>query len=175
MSMSTASIPVFEISLNALSALLDKAEAYAQAKGIDPAVLLNSRLFPNMFAFSQQVQIACDQAKNGSARLADTDPPKYEDNEKTIAELKARIAKTVAFVKSLDAKKIDDSADREIIFPLGPSIKGHMKGADYLHHFALPNFYFHVTTAYEATVASRSGSLTSSVPSQSERRETRHL
>ena len=147
MSMSTASIPVFEIGLNALSALLDKAEAYAEAKSIDPTVLLNARLFPDMFALIRQVQSACDQAKNGGARLAGMDPPSYEDNEKTIAELKARIAKTVAFVKTLDAKKIDESAAHEVTFPLGPN-KGHMKGADYLNHFVLPNFYFHVTTAY---------------------------
>ena len=149
MSMSTASIPVFEIGLNALSALLDKAEAYAEAKSIDPTVLLSARLFPNMFALTRQVQSACDAAKNGGARLAGIDPPSYEDNEKTIAELKARIAKTVAFVKSLDTKNIDESADREITFPLGPSIKGHMRGVDYLNHFVLPNFYFHVTTAYD--------------------------
>ena len=147
MSMSNASIPVFEIGLNALSAILDKAEAHAKAKTIDPTVLLNARLFPDMFAFTRQVQSACDQAKNGGARLAGLDPPKYEDNEKTIAELKARIAKTLAFAKTLDAKKIDDSADREITLPLGAN-KGRMKGADYLNHFAVPNFYFHVTTAY---------------------------
>jgi uncharacterized protein len=149
MSMSNASIPVFEISLNALSALLDKAEAYAQGKKIDPTALLNARLFPDMFALTRQVQSACDQAKNGAARLAGIDPPRYEDNEKTIAELKARIAKTVAFVKTVDAKKIDESADREITFPLGATNKGHMKGADYLNHFVLPNFYFHLTTAYD--------------------------
>ena len=114
MSISNASIPVFEVGLNALSAILDKAEAYAEAKTIDPTVLLNARLFPDMFAFTRQVQSACDQAKNGGARLAGLDPPKYEDNEKTIAELKARIAKTIAFVKTLDAKMIDASADREI-------------------------------------------------------------
>ncbi len=148
MSMSNASIPVFEIGLNALSVLLDKAEAYAEAKRIDPTALLNARLFPDMFAFTRQVQSACDQAKNGGARLAGVDPPRYEDNEKTIAELRARITKTVAFVKTLDAEKIDESADREITFPLGPN-KGHMKGADYLNHFAVPNFYFHVTTAYD--------------------------
>jgi hypothetical protein len=147
MSMSTA-IPVFEVGLNALSALLDKAEAYAEEKSIAPSVLLDARLFPDMFALTQQVQSACDQAKNGCARLAGIDPPSYEDNEKTIPELKARIARTVAFVKTLDAKKIDESADREITFPLGPN-KGHMKGADYLNHFAVPNFYFHVTTAYD--------------------------
>jgi hypothetical protein len=146
--MYNAAIPTFEISLNALSAILGKAEAYAEAKKVDPTVLLTARLFPDMFAFARQVQAACDQAKNGGARLAGMEPPKYEDNEKTIAELKARIAKTVAFIKTLDAKKIDASADREITFPLGPN-KGHMKGADYLNHFVLPNFYFHLTTAYD--------------------------
>lgn len=148
MSLSSVSVPVFEIGLNALSALLDKAEAYAESKSIDPAVLLNTRLFPDMFTLARQVQSACDQAKNGSARLAGIDPPRYEDNETTMADLRARIAKTLAFVKTLDAKRIDDSADREITFPLGPS-KGHMKGVDYLHHFAMPNFYFHFTTAYD--------------------------
>jgi uncharacterized protein len=148
MSMSNACIQVFEIGLNALSAVLDKAAAYAEAKSIDPAVLLNARLFPDMFAFTRQVQSACDQAKNGGARLAGIEPPSYEDNEKTIAELKARISKTVAFVKTLDAKKINESAEREITFPLGPN-QGHMKGADYLNHFVLPNFYFHLTTAYD--------------------------
>jgi len=149
MSMSTASIPVFEIGLNTLSALLDKAEAYAGAKSIDAAVLLGTRLFPNMFPLARQVQVACDQAKNGSSRLAGIDPPVFEDNEKTVAELKARIARTIAFVKTLDAGKIDGSADREITFPLGPTNKGHMKGADYLNHFVLPNFYFHLATAYD--------------------------
>lgn len=148
MSMSNASVPVFEIGLNALSAILDKAETYAKAKSIDPAVLLGARLFPDMFALARQVQSACDQAKNGGARLAGIDPPRYEDNEKTIAELKARIAKTIAFLRTLDAGKIDESADREITLPLGPN-RGHMKGADYLNHFALPNFYFHLTTAYD--------------------------
>jgi hypothetical protein len=146
--MSNGSIQVFEVGLNALSAILDKTETYAKAKSIDPTVLLNARLFPDMFAFTRQVQSACDQAKNGGARLAGIEPPSYEDNEKTIADLKARIFKTVAFVKTLDAKKINESAEREITFPLGPN-QGHMKGADYLNHFVLPNFYFHVTTAYD--------------------------
>lgn len=149
MSMSNASIPAFEIGLNALSALLDKAEAHAEAKRIDPTVLLSARLFPDMFALTRQVQSACDQAKNGGARLAGIDPPRYEDNEKTIAELRTRIAKTVAFVKALDAKRIDAAADREITFPLGPNNKGHMRGVDYLNHFVVPNFYFHLTTAYD--------------------------
>jgi uncharacterized protein len=146
-SMSQASLPVFETGLAALSANLDKAEAYAAAKKFDPAVLLQSRLAPDMFALARQVQVATDQARNGSARLASVEPQAYEDNETTIAQLKARIAKTLAFLKTLDAKQIDAAADREITFPLGPA-KGHMKGADYLNHFVLPNFYFHITAAH---------------------------
>ena len=145
--MSQASVPVFEIGLNALSAVLDKAAAHAAAKKIDPAVLLGWRLAPDMFALAKQVQVACDQAKNGMARLAGVEPPKFEDNETTIDQLKARLAKTVALLKTLDAKAIDASADREITFPLGPN-KGVMKGADYLNHFVLPNFYFHLTASY---------------------------
>src|ERR1700681_4455607 len=103
-SMSKASLPVFEISLNALSAILDKAEAHAAAKKIDPSVLLSSRLSPDMLPLTRQVQIATDQAKNGSARLAGVEPPSYEDKETTLAELKARLAKTIAYVKTLDAK-----------------------------------------------------------------------
>jgi hypothetical protein len=147
MSMSSAAIPSFEITLNALSRLLDKAEAHAAAKKYDAANLLNSRLAPDMFALTRQVQAACDQAKNGAARLSGIDPPKFEDNEKTIPELKERIARTLAFVKTVDRKAIDESADRTITLPLGPK-KGEMKGADYLNHFVLPNFYFHATTAY---------------------------
>lgn len=147
MSMSNGSIPVFEVGLNALSALLDKAAAHAEAKRIEPAVLLNARLFPDMFPFTRQVQTVCDQAKNGGARLAGIDPPRYEDTETTIPELKARVAKTLAFVKTLDAGSIDAAASREISFPLGPRT-GRMKGADYLNFFVLPNFHFHLATAY---------------------------
>jgi len=147
-SLSQASLPVFEIGLNALSGVLDKVAAFAAAKKIDPAVLLGYRLAPDMFALTRQVQVACDQAKSGAARLAGVEPPKFEDNEATIDQLKERIAKTVAFVKGLDSKAIDNSVDREITFPLGPTNKGHMKGCDYLNHFVLPNFYFHLTASY---------------------------
>src|SRR5215211_1184065 len=116
-SMSQASLPVFEIGLNALSAVLDKASAHAAAKKIDPAVLLAWRLAPDMFSLVRQVQVTSDQAKNGAARLA----------------------KTVAFLKTLDPKAIDAAGDREITFPLGPTNKGHMKGDDYLNHFVLPD------------------------------------
>jgi hypothetical protein len=145
--MSKASLPVFEIVLAALSAILGKAEGYAAVKKIDPSVLLGMRLAPDMFALTRQVQVVCDQAKNGSARLAGVEPPKFEDNETTIEQLKARVDKTIAFLKTLDGKAIDASADRDITFPLGPK-KAEMKGYDYLNHFMLPNFYFHATAAY---------------------------
>jgi hypothetical protein len=145
--MSQASLPVFEIGLNAITAVLDKAAAHAAAKKIDMAVLLGWRLAPDMFPLTRQVQIICDQAKNGSARLAGIDPPKFEDTETTLEQIKERIAKTIAFLKTLDKAAIDASSEREIIFPLGAN-KAQMKGADYLNHFVLPNFYFHLTTAY---------------------------
>lgn len=147
LTMSQASIPVFEIGLNALSAVLDKAAAHAAAKKIDPSVLLGWRLAPDMFGLARQVQVACDQAKNGVARLAGVEPPKFEDTETTIDQFKERIAKTVAFLKTLDAQAIDGSVDREITFPVGPN-RGQMNGADYLNHYVLPNFYFHRTAAY---------------------------
>jgi hypothetical protein len=147
-SMSKACIPALETGLNALSGVLDKAQAFATAKKVEPSVLLASRLAPDMFALTRQVQVASDLAKNGAARLAGVEPPRYEDNETTIDQLKARLAKTVAFIKTLDPNKIDGAGDREITFPLGPNNKGHMKGDDYLNHFVLPNVYFHLTAAY---------------------------
>jgi len=147
-SMSKASLPALELGLTALSGVLDKAQEFATAKKVDPSVLLGMRLAPDMFALTRQVQIASDLAKNGMARLAGIEPPRYEDNETTIDQLKARLAKTVAFIKTLDTSKIDGATDREITFPLGPTNKGHMKGDDYLNHFVLPNVYFHLTAAY---------------------------
>jgi hypothetical protein len=148
-SMSQASLPVFETGLNALLAVLDKAAAHIAAKKIDPPVLVGWRLAPDMFALGRQVQVACDQAKNGSARLAGVEPPKFDDTEATLDQFKERITKTVAYLKTLDTKAIDSSSEREITFPLGPN-KGQMNGADYLNHFVLPNFYFHLTAAYIA-------------------------
>jgi hypothetical protein len=147
-SMSQATVPALTIGLNALSAVLDKAQAFATAKKIDQSVLLNSRLAPDMFSLTRQVQVATDLAKNGASRLAGVEPPRYEDSETTFDQLKARLAKTVAYLKTLDAKQIDAAAGREITFPLGPTNKGHMKGDDYLNHFVLPNVYFHLTAAY---------------------------
>ncbi len=147
-SMTQASIPALKTGLEALSAVLDKAEAFAATKNIEPSVLVQWRLAPDMFALARQVQVACDMAKNGAARLADVEPPRYEDTETTVEQLKARIAKTIAFLQTLGAEQIDASANREITIPLGPDRKGHMKGDDYLSHFLLPNFYFHLTAAY---------------------------
>lgn len=147
-SMSQASLPTLEITLNALSGVLEKAEAFAKAKKIDDSVLLHSRLAPDMFDLTRQVQVATDGAKRGSARLAGAEAPVFEDNETTLAQLRDRIARTVAFLKTLDRKAIDAAAEKEIVIPLGPEKKGHMKGDDYLNHFMLPNFYFHCTAAY---------------------------
>jgi uncharacterized protein len=148
-SMSQSSIPVFVIGLNALSAVLDKAEAFVTEKKTDPAQLLHARLAPDMFDFTRQVQTVSDQVRRGSSRLAGVEPPSYPDNETSFAELKARLAKTVAFLKSLDTNAIDAAADREVTVPLGGSNTGLMKGSDYLNHFLLPNYYFHLTTAYD--------------------------
>jgi hypothetical protein len=147
-SMSSSSIPAFETGLTALSGVLDKAAAFAEAKKIDQSVLLQSRLSPDMFPLVRQIQTAADLAKNGAARMADAEFPKFEDNETTIAALKERLAKTASYLRTIDAAKIDGAVDREISFPLGPKNQGHMNGADYLNHFLLPNFYFHLTAAY---------------------------
>ena len=146
-SMSQNLIPICVTGLNALSGVLDKAAAHAGAKKIDPSVLLGWRLAPDMFAFSRQIQVACDQAKNGASRLAGVEPPKFEDNETSVDQLKDRIARTLAHVKGLDVAAIDASSEREIVFPLGPK-KAKMMGADYLNHFVLPNYFFHLTATY---------------------------
>lgn len=146
-SMYASSIPVFKHILGSLSDILDKAEAHAAAKKIEPSALLQARLFPDMFTMRRQVLIACDFAKGASARLAGVDVPKYEDTEQTFGELKARIAKTLAFIDTLAPAQIDGSEERDITTQAGPETK-HFKGQRYLLHYALPNFYFHVTTAY---------------------------
>jgi uncharacterized protein len=146
-SMFQASVPAFLQTLDGLSKILDKAEAFCAAKKIDPTVLVNARLAPDMFPLSRQVQIACDFAKGASARLAGADIPAYEDNEKTIADLKARIAKTVAFVKTFKAAQIDGSEERDIVLKVaGNPIT--FKGQFYLVNFAVPNYYFHLSAAY---------------------------
>lgn len=142
-----ASVPAFLTMLKTLTAILDKAEAYAAEHKIDPEVLLDWRLAPDMLPFMRQLQIAADFAKGTTARLAGAEVPKYADDEKTFAEIKARIAKTVKFVEGFSPKDIEGSEGRDITLPVGGQDM-HFKGEPYLVHFALPNFYFHATTAY---------------------------
>jgi hypothetical protein len=142
-----ATVPVFVQILGALDAIVDKAAAHAAERKIDPAVLLGCRLRPDMLPFVRQTQIVCDNAKNMTGRLAGGEVPRFEDNEASFEDIKARIKKTLDYIASVDAAAIEAGADREIVFPIGPN-KMKMKGADYIFHFALPNFYFHFTTAY---------------------------
>ena len=142
-----ASVPVFERTLKALDVILDKAAAYATERKIDPTVLLTARLYPDMFALTRQVQIATDHAKGASARLAGVAVPSFTDNEATFPDLKARIAKTLEFIATVKAAQIDGSEARDITLKAGPR-ELNFKGQDYLLFFALPNFYFHVTTAF---------------------------
>jgi hypothetical protein len=146
-SMYEASVPVFRQMLDALSAVLDKAEAYAGARKIDPNALLQARLYPDMFPLTRQVQIACDFAKGASARLAGVEVPRYDDNEQSFADLKQRIAKTAAFIDTLPRAAIDGSEERDITLTVAGNSM-HFKGQQYLLRYALPNFYFHATTAY---------------------------
>ncbi|HET7842951.1 MAG TPA: DUF1993 domain-containing protein [Xanthomonadales bacterium] len=137
----------FRKGLRALDAILTKAEAHATAKGYDPANLLRARLAPDMFDLVKQVQIACDMAKSGGARLAGVDVPSHPDTETTYAELHARIAKVNAFLDTLDRNAIDGAAGRDVVVPLRDR-KLEFKGRDYLVGWVLPNLYFHLTTAY---------------------------
>ncbi len=148
-SMHTMSVEAFVPTLTALGKILDKAAQHAAAKKFDPAVLVNARLAPDMYPLVKQVQIACDFAKNSTARLAGQEPPRFEDNEQTIEELKARIAKTLDYVKSVRPQAFEGSEDRDIklSFPNGMSLE--FKGLPFLRDWALPNFYFHAVTAYD--------------------------
>jgi hypothetical protein len=146
-SMYQASAPRFANTLRNLSAILDKAQAHAEAKKLDPALLGGLRLIADMFPLSRQVQVACDTAKGAVARLAGVEIPKYEDTEQTIPELKARIARTLEFIGSLPAARIDGSEEREVVLKMRSGEQKYT-GLQYLAGHALPNFYFHVTTAY---------------------------
>ncbi len=146
--MHSMSVPVFVKTLGNLSAILDKAAAHAEAKKIDPAVLLTSRLYPDMFPLTKQVEVACDFAKGTVARLAGQEPPKYDDNELTIEALKARIAKTVDYVQGFQAAQFAGAEDREVQMKIRDQTLS-FKGLTYLAHMAMPNFFFHATTAYD--------------------------
>jgi hypothetical protein len=145
--MHQASVPLFQKMLRNLSTFLDKGAAFAAQKKFDPSVLLAARLAPDMFPLSKQVQVACDNAKGPLARLAGVEIPKHEDNEKTVDELKARIAKTLDFIGGLDPAKFNGAEERELVLTIGGK-ETRVKGGVYFFNRAVPNFLFHVTTAY---------------------------
>ena len=145
--MHSASVPVFVRLLTNLGHWLDKAEAHAQAKKFETSVYLSARLAPDMLPFTKQIQIACDGAKFGVARLAGVEAPKFEDNETSFAELRERVRKTLDYVQSVPAAQIDGTEAKDIVIPRRDGTMT-LKGEVYLKHFVLPNFYFHMTTAY---------------------------
>lgn len=147
-SMHTMSVPIFTRTLGNLAAILDKAAAHAAARKVDQSVLLGLRLYPDMFALSRQVQLASDFAKGAVARLAGQEPPKYDDTETTIDELKARIARTIEFVQGVPAAAFEGADTREIALKVRDTVQKH-SGLVYLSHIALPNFFFHAATAYD--------------------------
>ncbi len=146
-SMYQASVPRFVNILGNLSNILDKAQAHVDAKKLDVASLTGYRLFPDMLPMTTQVSIACDTAKGVVARLAGLEIPVYEDTEKTLADLKARIAKTIAFIQSVSPGQIDGTEEKAIVTKRGDK-ETHYKGMQFLLGHAIPNFYFHVTTTY---------------------------
>ena len=146
-SMYQASVPRFANMLGNLSAILDKAQAHADAKKIDVSVLTGSRLFPDMFPMSRQVQIACDTAEGVVARLAGVAIPAHDDSEKTLAELKTRIASAIAFIQTMTPAQIDGTEDKAIVTKRGDK-ETHYTGMQFLLGHAVPNVYFHITTAY---------------------------
>lgn len=148
LSMHSASIPVFKQMLNSLHDVLTKTEAHAKAKNIAPEALLQARLFPDMFPLLRQVQIATDFARGVSARLAGVAVPAYDETEKTFADLQALIGKTLTFIDSLSPAQFDDSQAREIVLRPGTPKEKKLSGQAYLLHYGLPQFFFHVTTAY---------------------------
>ena len=146
-SMYQASAPRFVNVLTNLSAILDKAQAHLETRKIDQGAIVDYRLYPDMFPMKRQVQIACDTAKGAVARLAGVDLPRHEDTEQTLGELKARIAKTIDFIGTIEPAQLDGTEDKEIVLHLGGQV-ARFRGMQYLLGFAHPNFYFHVVTAY---------------------------
>ena len=147
-SMYQASVPVFIRTLNNLVGILEKGAKYAETKKIDPNVLLNSRLFPDMFPLSRQVQIASDIAKRGVAQLAGMEAPKFEDTETTFPELIDRIQKTISYLDTFKPEQIDGSEEKTITLQMRDNTLS-FQGMPFLLYFVLPNVYFHVTTAYD--------------------------
>ena len=141
-------VTVLGRALDNLRAILAKGKAHAQERKVDEAVFLNSRLYPDMFQLTRQVHVATDVARGAAARLSGAEPPTYENNEQTFDELIARIDKTLAYLGTLSPAQIDGSEQRDITLKVGPNMRS-FKGQVFLLHYAMPNFYFHVTTAYD--------------------------
>ena len=140
-------VPPITRALNNLIGILEKGAAHAEAKKIDPSVLVNARLYPDMFPLVKQIQIASDVARIGSSRLAQVDPPKMEDNEKTFPEMIERLKKTVAYLETLKAEQLDGGEDRTVTWTAQEKTQS-MPGTHYLQWRVLPNVFFHCTTAY---------------------------
>jgi uncharacterized protein len=147
MSFYDASVPAFLQILNSLSKILTKAEAHCAAKNIAPEVMLGARLYPDMLPFSKQVQLVCDFAAKGCARLTHSEVPTTPDTEKTFEELRARLAKTIEYLKSFKPEQFEGADARDVTFPVGPTTMT-LKGQQFLNNFAFANFYFHAATAH---------------------------
>jgi len=147
-SLYAASVPVFRQILGSLATILERAEAHVDANKLDPDALLQARLFPDMFPLLRQVQLTTDFAKGAAARLAGVEVPRYDDIERDFAGLQERLAKTQAFIDAVSRADIDAGGERDIVLGTGANQR-EFKGQTYLLHFALPNFYFHATTAYD--------------------------
>ena len=148
MSFYDAAVPAYLQILNSLSGILGKAEAHCQAKGIAPEVLLNARLYPDMLPFSRQIQLVCDFAAKGCARLTHSEVPSVPDTEKTFDELRQRLAKTIDYVKSFKPAQFDGADGKDVTFPVGPNNSMTLKGQQFLSGFSFPNFYFHAAIAH---------------------------
>lgn len=148
LTMYQASVPVFIRMLGNLAGILEKAAAHCAARKIDPAALIHYRLYPDMFDFARQVQVACDHARNGAARLAGVEAPEMEKTEQSFAELIERVRKTIAYLETLRPEQFDGAETHEVVIKRGESTVTYT-GLDYLLNRVLPNFYFHVTTAYD--------------------------
>ena len=146
-SMFSASVPVCVSMLGNLSHMLDKLQAFVDEKKCDPNALLQYRLAPDMLPFTKQIHIACDAAKNGLARISGVEAPKFDDTETTVEEFKLRIQKTLDFIQTIPADKLNGTEDKEITFPVGKDTRT-MKGEAFLKHWMVPNMYFHIMAAY---------------------------
>jgi hypothetical protein len=147
MSFYDASVPAFLQMLNSLTKILAKAEAHCAAKNIAPEVLLSARLYPDMLPFSRQIQLVCDFAAKGCARLSHSEVPTTPDTEKTFEELRQRLTNTIAYLKTFKPAQFEDADSRDVTFPVGPTSMT-LKGQQFLNNFVFPNFYFHAATAH---------------------------